>query len=102
MSSTAGADTSPQNWDDNPSTFCQTLSGRQQWLRVTYPCAAGLSRVEVTNRVDGFRDRIREYQMKVTAGSSDDMVSAFLQFDKLLMVPTQEPYTLFVGELNRA
>jgi hypothetical protein len=46
--------------------FCQTseTSDSSPWLRITYPCAAELSRVEVYNRVDQRHERILDFQLR--------------------------------------
>jgi hypothetical protein len=56
---------------EDPTTcqwnFCRTneTNDSSPWLQIKYPCAAGLSRVEVYNRLDQDQDRILDFQMRI-------------------------------------
>lgn len=94
--SSFGDATGPQNClDDDIRTTCETTSRTNQleWLRVTYPCSEGLSRVEITNRVDCCQERIVQYQMRVTEGNQDITRASAYRFNA-----AQPSYTWFVGE----
>jgi hypothetical protein len=47
--------------------FCRTYETNDSspWLHIKYPCAAGLSRVEVYNRVDQDQERILDFEMRI-------------------------------------
>lgn len=68
--------------DGNLNNLCATLDGvsgdPSPWLRVTYPCQDGLSRVEVINRADCCQSRIVQYRMRAMgAGDMNDLASPY-------------------------
>jgi hypothetical protein len=63
------------------SSFCHTSqSDRNPRLTVFYPCSQGLSRVEISNRVDCCQDRILDFQMRVMDTSGNDVLPIY-KFD---------------------
>lgn len=53
--------------DGDENTFFHSTSDRNQWLRITYQCKDGLSKVEVVNRLDCCRERITFFRMRALA-----------------------------------
>lgn len=49
--------------DGDRNTPCVSNAENSPQLRIGYPCELGLSRVEVTNRVDN-KDQILQFQMR--------------------------------------
>jgi hypothetical protein len=84
--------------DGDTNTICQTseYSSTLESLRVSYPCAQGLSRVEVVNRLDDFKDRITYFRMRATSGSKDSDM-----FPPYLFAKPNDVYTWYPGEKHR-
>lgn len=74
MSSTLTSPLAPASncLDGNTDTYCHTtLTDASAWLRVTYPCAQGLSRVDVVNRKDCCQIRIQQFRMRAVSNGTD-------------------------------
>jgi hypothetical protein len=81
--------------------FCQTAEtgDANPWLRVTYPCATGLSRVEVYNRVDQRHERILDFQLRFL-GPGNSTAGGPFPFDA---VPTgKDVYKIQPGDTEPA
>lgn len=60
--------------DGNLTTMCHTALPRidsSAGLRITYPCAQGLTRVEVVNRQSCCQDRILKFRMRAVIDGAD-------------------------------
>jgi hypothetical protein len=77
--------------------MCSTADGDPSpWLRVTYPCAEGLSNVEVYNRVDCCGERITAFKLRLL-DSTNTTAGVPYEFDNV-----QNMYTIEAGDVSLA
>lgn len=58
--------------DGDLATICHTgATDADPWLRVTYPCAEGLSKVVIINRQDSAQERLQRYRMRAVSAGID-------------------------------
>lgn len=77
--------------DGNPDTYCLTGDSSSAWIRVGYPCADGISRVDIFNRKSD-QPRVLQSRVRVQSATSLDIVPAFS------LATVQDFYTWPIGE----